>query len=94
VLACQAQADVGVVELLADIRRHRAALEAGGAFEARRRRRRRSELESLLVEEFRARLARELAGGPLRAKVDEVEAGDVDPYSAMTALLPMISLEP
>ena len=59
-----------------------------------RRRRRRSELEALLVEEFRARLARGLAAGPLRAKVDEVEAGDVDPYSAMTALLPVISLEP
>jgi LAO/AO transport system kinase len=94
VLACQAQADVGVVELLADIRRHRTVLETGGALEARRRRRRRSVLEALLVEEFRARLARGLAAGPLRAKVDEVEAGDVDPYSAMSALLPMISLEP
>ena len=94
VLACQAQADVGIAELLAEVRRHRATLEAGGALEARRRRRRRAELEALLVDEFRGRVARGLAGGALRAKLDEVEAGATDPYSAMAALLPMISLEP
>jgi LAO/AO transport system kinase len=92
VLSCQAQADVGVAELLAEIRRHRAALEAGGALEARRARRRRAEVEALLVEEFRQRLARGLAGGPLRATLDEVMAGTTDPYSAVEAMLPMISL--
>jgi LAO/AO transport system kinase len=94
VLSCQAQADVGVAELLAEIRRHRATLEAAGALEARRRRRRRAELEALLVEEFRGRVARGLAGGALRAKLDEVEAGATDPYSAVAAMLPMVSLEP
>jgi len=94
VLACQAQADVGIAELLAEIRRHRAALEAGGALAARRRRRLRAELEALLVEEFRGRIARGLAGGALRAKLDEVEAGATDPYSAVEAMLPMVSLEP
>jgi LAO/AO transport system kinase len=94
VLSCQAHADVGVRELLAEVRRHRGALEAAGALDARRRRRRRAELEALLVEEFRARVARGLAGGALRAKFDEVEAGDIDPYSAVAVMLPMISLEP
>jgi LAO/AO transport system kinase len=94
VLSCQAQADVGVAELLAEVRRHRATLEAGGALDARRRRRRRAELEALLVEEFRGRVARGLAGGALRAKLDEVEAGATDPYSAVAAMLPMVSLEP
>jgi LAO/AO transport system kinase len=42
VLALQAQAGVGVPELLAEVRRHRAALEASGAFVARRRERARS----------------------------------------------------
>ncbi len=51
VLATEAQNAVGVAELLAEIRRHRAALEASGALEARRRRRRRAELQALLVEE-------------------------------------------
>jgi LAO/AO transport system kinase len=94
VLSCQAQADVGIAELLAEIRRHRATLEAGGALEARRRRRRRAELEALLMDEFRGRVARGLAGGALRAKLDEVEAGATDPYSAVAAMLPMVSLEP
>jgi LAO/AO transport system kinase len=83
VLSCQAQADVGVSELL-----------GGDALDARRRRRRRAELEALLVEEFRGRVARGLAGGALRAKFDEVEAGALDPYSAVAAMLPMVSLEP
>jgi LAO/AO transport system kinase len=94
VLSCQAQTDVGIAELLAEVRRHRATLEAGGALEARRRRRRRAELEALLVDEFRGRVARGLAGGALRAKLDEVEAGATDPYSAVAAMLPMVSLEP
>jgi len=94
VLSCQAQTDVGIAELLAEVRRHRATLEAGDALEARRRRRRRAELEALLVDEFRGRVARGLAGGALRAKLDEVEAGATDPYSAVAAMLPMVSLEP
>jgi GTPase len=94
VLSCQAQSDVGITELLAEVRRHRGALEASGALDSRRRRRRRAELEALLIEEFRGRVARGLAGGALRAKLDEVEAGATDPYSAVAAMLPMVSLEP
>jgi LAO/AO transport system kinase len=94
VLSCQAQADAGIGELLDEIRRHRGALETSGALDTRRRRRRRAELEALLVDEFRGRVARGLAGGALRAKLDEVEAGATDPYSAVAAMLPMVSLEP
>jgi len=93
VLSCQAQADVGIAELLDEIHRHRRALETSGALENRRRRRRRAELEALLIEEFRGRVARGLAGGALRAKLDEVEAGATDPYSAVAAMLPMVSLD-
>src|SRR6267142_4694428 len=70
VLSCQAQADVGIVELLAEVRRHRGVLEASGALASRRRRRVRAELEALLVEEFRERVERGLVGGALRAKLD------------------------
>jgi LAO/AO transport system kinase len=94
VLAAQAQSDVGIVELLAEIRRHRGVLEASGALASRRRRRVRAEIEALLVEEFRDRVERGLGGGALRAKFDEVVAGDTDPYSAVAAMLPMVSLEP
>ena len=94
VLAAQAQSDVGITELLAEIRRHRGVLEASGALASRRRRRVRAEIEALLVEEFRERVERGLGGGALRAKLDEVVAGDTDPYSAVAAMLPMVSLEP
>jgi LAO/AO transport system kinase len=94
VLAAQAQSDVGITELLAEVRRHRGVLEASGALASRRRRRVRAELEGLLVDEFRDRVARGLSGGALQAKLDEVVAGDTDPYSAVAAMLPMVSLEP
>jgi len=94
VLSAQAQSDIGITELLAEARRHRDVLESSGALVSRRRRRVRAELESLLVDEFRERVERGLAGGALRAKLDEVVAGDTDPYSAVAAMLPMVSLEP
>jgi LAO/AO transport system kinase len=93
VLSAQAQADVGIAELLADIRRHRAALESSGALATRRARRLRAEVEALLVDEVRGRVARDLAGGALRATLDQVAAGTTDPYSAVEAMLPMISLD-
>src|SRR5216110_899773 len=43
VLSAQAHADVGIAELLAEVRRHRAALETSGAFATRRRERARTE---------------------------------------------------
>ncbi|HET7340187.1 MAG TPA: methylmalonyl Co-A mutase-associated GTPase MeaB [Methylomirabilota bacterium] len=91
VLATQAQADVGLTELLAEIDRHRAALEAGGALQARRRRRLRAELETLLLEALRERVERELSGGALGATFDAVAAGDLDPYSAVEAMLPLLA---
>src|SRR3989454_6684812 len=94
VLSAQAQSDLGITELLAEIRRHRRTLEAAAALEARRRRRLRAELESLLLEAFRERVVRGLGGRALRAKLDEVVAGDLDPYSAVEAMLPMVSLDP
>jgi hypothetical protein len=42
---------------------------------------------------LRDRVERGLAGGALRAKLEEVVAGDLDPYSAVEAMLPMVSLD-
>ena len=53
----------------------------------------RAELEMLLVEEFRGRLARALEGGAVRAALDRVVAGEQDPYAAAAEIWPMISLE-
>jgi LAO/AO transport system kinase len=94
VLSLEAQNAVGVPELLAEIRRHRAALTASGAFAARRRERARQELEALLVDAFRARVDHGLSTGRFAAVFDEVVAGARDPYSAAATILPMLSLEP
>src|SRR5881409_82146 len=94
VLSLQAQHGVGMPELLAEVRRHRATLEASGAFAVRRRERARAELEALLIDAFRGRIDAALHSGRVKAVFDEVVAGARDPYSAAAAILPVISLEP
>jgi LAO/AO transport system kinase len=93
VLSAEAQNNVGVKELLAEIRRHRATLEAGGALAARRRARRGEELKSLLLEEFRAKVERAVSRGELGPTLDAVLEGTLDPYSAAQAILPVLRLE-
>jgi len=91
VLSLQAANDIGVGELLADVRRHRAALQTSGALDARRRSRVRAELETLLIDRFRARMDEAMRVGALRGLFDEVVAGARDPYSAADEMLRMIS---
>jgi LAO/AO transport system kinase len=87
VLSAQAQADVGIVELLAEIHRHAAVLEAAGALGTRRARRRREELRAVLVEELNASVQRRLERGDLAGPFAEVAAGKTDVYSAARAIL-------
>ncbi len=93
VLSAEAQNNVGVKELLAEIRRHRATLEAGGALAARRRTRRGEELKSLLLEEFKTKVERAVSRGELGPTLDAVLEGTLDPYSAAQAILPVLRLE-
>ncbi|HEX5529837.1 MAG TPA: methylmalonyl Co-A mutase-associated GTPase MeaB [Methylomirabilota bacterium] len=91
VLAAQAANDVGIDELMAQVRRHRAALERAGALEARRQARRRADLEALLVEEFTAAVTARVQSDPaLAATIDAVTAGRLDPYSAVAQILSQI----
>jgi GTPase len=88
VLAAQAVHDVGMDELLGQVRRHRAVLEQAGALEKRRQARRRAELEALLVEEFTAQIrARVQADPALAGTLEAVTAGTLDPYSAVGRIL-------
>ena len=87
VLTAEAQNAVGIPELLAAIKSHRAALDASGALAARRRARRRVEFESLLVDRFRARVLEQIATGDLGRTVDDVADGRLDPYSAADLVL-------
>jgi LAO/AO transport system kinase len=95
VLTTAAATDVGTVELLAAVRRHRAALAAGGALEGRRRARRARELRQLLLAELRREVERALApGGALEPIVAEVESGRLDPYTAIDTVLERLGLRP
>jgi LAO/AO transport system kinase len=88
VLAAQAVHDVGMDELLGQVRRHRAALEQTGALEKRRQARRRAELEALLVEEFTAQIRARVQTDPaLAGTLEAVTAGTLDPYSAVARIL-------
>ena len=88
VLAAQAANDVGIDEILAQIRRHRGALEQAGALDARRKARRRAELEALLVEEFTAQVTARVQTDPALAQtLEAVSAGALDPYTAVAQIL-------
>jgi LAO/AO transport system kinase len=95
VLSAQAQADVGITELLTEIRRHAGALAATGALASRRERRRREELRVLLVEELNASVERRLERGELARSFDDVAAGTTDVYSAARTILDrLLAFEP
>ena len=88
VLAAQATNDVGVTELLAEVKRHRSALEQTGALEKRRRGRRRADLRTLLVEEFAGRVLASVERDPeLAAAIDAVAEGKLDAYSGVERIL-------
>jgi LAO/AO transport system kinase len=88
VLAAQAANDVGIDEILAQIRRHRGALGQAGALDARRKARRRAELEALLVEEFTAQVTARVQTDPALAQtLEAVSAGALDPYTAVAQIL-------
>jgi LAO/AO transport system kinase len=88
VLATQAVQDVGIGELLAAVKSHRAALEAAGALEKRRRARRRGELQHVLVDELAAHAVSRLqADAELSRVVEAVADGQLDSYTAVARIL-------
>jgi LAO/AO transport system kinase len=95
VLAAQATNDVGVAELLGEIKRHRHALEEAGALEKRRQARRKAELRTLLVEEFAGRVMTAVERDrELVAVIDAVAAGTLDAYSGVERILARLLREP
>jgi LAO/AO transport system kinase len=95
VLAAQAINDVGIAELLAEVKRHRRVLEEAGALEKRRQARRRAELRTLLVEEFAGRVMAQVERDPeLIAVVDAVAGGTLDAYSGVERILARLLRQP
>jgi LAO/AO transport system kinase len=95
VLAAQATNDVGVAELLAEVKRHRSVLERTGALEKRRRARRRAELRSLLTEECAGRVMATVERDPeLVVVIDAVAEGKLDAYSGVERMLARLLRQP
>jgi LAO/AO transport system kinase len=95
VLAAQATNDVGLAELLAEVKRHRSVLEQTGALEKRRRARRRADLRALLIEEFAGRVMTSVEADPeLVATMDAVAEGKLDAYTGVERILARLLRQP
>ena len=95
ILAAQATNDVGVAELLGEVKRHRSVLEASGALEKRRRARRRADLRMLLTEEFAGRvMAMVERNAELGATLEAVLEGKLDAYSGVEQILARLLRQP
>jgi LAO/AO transport system kinase len=78
----------GVDELWSEIERHRAGLEAAGELEARRRRNLAAEVFAIASARARRRLEGAVSADPeLRRLLDRVERRELDPLSAVRAIL-------
>ena len=78
---------MGVADLLETIGRHRDGARVDGVLDRRRQARRARELRALILAELRQEVDRALAdGGALERVLADVEAGRVDPYTAIRAI--------
>jgi LAO/AO transport system kinase len=83
----------GVDELLQQITAHRTALEQSGVLERRRQVRRARELRDLILAELRREVDEALGdGGPLGPVLADVEAGRLDPYTAIARIRERLTL--
>jgi LAO/AO transport system kinase len=88
VLATQAHKNVGIVELYNTIAQHRQTLQDTGQLIIRRRQHRWQELLGLLQQRFMARLVAQIEHNEALLQLNEqVQAGIVDPYTAVEQIL-------
>jgi LAO/AO transport system kinase len=88
VLATQAHKNMGIAELYATIEQHRQSLTTTGQLLVRRRQRRRKELLALLQHRLMAMLVARLEQHEVLHKLNEqVQEGQIDPYTAAEQIL-------
>jgi len=87
VVVTSAPAGTGVAELWQAVTGHRAALEATGELDARRRQRLATELREVVLRRLEDQAATAAGLGSFDALVDEIVAGRLDPWSAADVLL-------
>ena len=95
VVETQAINATGIQELADAIQKHRNYLSESGLLEQRRRKRRSSELTETLRDRLAWRVEMQIVDNPaLQSMVEQVESGDLDPYSASLKLLDEILSSP
>ena len=88
VLATQAHKNVGIAELYTTIEQHRQTLTTTGQLLVRRRQRRQKELLALLQQRLMAMLGARLEQHEVLHKLNEqVQEGQIDPYTAVEQIL-------
>ena len=87
VVSCVATTSAGVEELWAAVAAHRAAIEASGELERRRRARVEEELREVLAARLAAEAEALASDDRYRAVRDEVVGGGIDPWTAVDRLL-------
>lgn len=88
VLATQAVNDIGTEELLAQIERHRQALQETGRIAQRRQEQRRNELFQTIENKIMSKITDSIEqDGQLMNYLERVESGELDPYSASKEIL-------
>src|SRR5919197_119198 len=88
VLATQAHKNVGIAELYATIEQHRQTLTTTGQLLVRRRQRREQELLALLQQRLMTTLVARLEQHEVLHKLNEqVQEGQIDPYTAVEQIL-------
>ena len=93
VVETQAVEGTGIKELVDAIEEHRNYLTASSLLEERRRKRRSTELTETLRDRLAKRVEGQIVQSPaLQSMVKQVEAGDLEPYSAALELLDEVLL--
>jgi LAO/AO transport system kinase len=88
ILTTQALHDVGIEELYQEIERHQKVLQETGQLSLKRQEHRKGEFLQTIEQGIRARLMELVQkDGQLKAFLEKVERGDVDPYSASLEIL-------
>jgi LAO/AO transport system kinase len=88
ILTTQALHDVGIEELYQEIERHQKVLQETGQLSLKRQEHRKGEFLQTIEQGIRARLMELVQkDGQLKAFLEKVERGDLDPYSASLEIL-------
>lgn len=88
ILTTQALHNVGIEELYQEIERHQKVLQETGQLSLKRQEHRKGEFLQTIEQGIRARLMELVQkDGQLKAFLEKVERGDVDPYSASLEIL-------